>query len=131
MARYGIYNLSDGVFCREEIDDSAPLVDSSKFQVKEIPAGKKAAALKVENDALVDDVPAQAAVEASILNRVRKERNAKLAACDWTQMPDSPLDQADKDAYATYRQDLRDLPADIDMSTISGVEDVVWPSEPS
>jgi hypothetical protein len=29
-----------------------------------------------------------------------------LAACDWTQLPDSP---ADKETWATYRQALRDL----------------------
>lgn len=39
---------------------------------------------------------------------VRAVRNAELAACDWTQVADS---QADKAAWATYRQELRDLPA--------------------
>ena len=40
--------------------------------------------------------------------RIRNWRNAELAACDWTQVADS---QADKAAWATYRQALRDLPA--------------------
>lgn len=35
-------------------------------------------------------------------------RNAQLAASDWTQLPDAPVDKA---AWATYRQALRDLPA--------------------
>jgi hypothetical protein len=39
---------------------------------------------------------------------VRAVRNAELAATDWTQVADS---QADKTAWATYRQQLRDLPA--------------------
>lgn len=39
---------------------------------------------------------------------VRAVRNAELAATDWTQVADS---QADKAAWATYRQALRDLPA--------------------
>lgn len=38
---------------------------------------------------------------------VRVVRNAELAATDWTQIADS---QADKTAWATYRQALRDLP---------------------
>ena len=38
---------------------------------------------------------------------VRKERDAKLAATDWTQVADAPVDQA---AWATYRQLLRDIP---------------------
>ena len=39
---------------------------------------------------------------------VRRVRNAELDATDWTQLADST---ADKAAWATYRQALRDLPA--------------------
>jgi len=39
---------------------------------------------------------------------VRTVRNAELAASDWTQVADS---QANKTAWAQYRQALRDLPA--------------------
>jgi len=54
---------------------------------------------------------------------VRAERNAKLAATDWTQNADAP--QAIKDSYITYRQALRDLPAQ------SGFPNqVVWPESP-
>ena len=35
-------------------------------------------------------------------------RNQLLAACDWTQLPDSP---ADHEAWAAYRQALRDVTA--------------------
>lgn len=41
-------------------------------------------------------------------NYVRVIRDAELAATDWTQVADST---ADKTAWATYRQALRDLPA--------------------
>ena len=40
--------------------------------------------------------------------RFRLWRNAELALSDWTQVADS---NADKTAWATYRQALRDLPA--------------------
>jgi len=54
---------------------------------------------------------------------VRTERNAKLAATDWTQGADTP--QVIKDKYAPYRQTLRDVPAQ------SGFPDtVVWPTQP-
>lgn len=39
---------------------------------------------------------------------IRQWRNRELSLCDWTQLPDSPVD---KTAWATYRQELRDLPA--------------------
>ncbi len=40
--------------------------------------------------------------------RFRLWRNAELTSSDWTQLADST---ADKAAWATYRQALRDLPA--------------------
>lgn len=54
--------------------------------------------------------------------KVRKERNAKLAASDWTQLADSP---ADKAAWATYRQALRDITAQPGFPWT-----VVWPDAP-
>lgn len=54
---------------------------------------------------------------------IREERNAKLAATDWTQAADVP--QSVKDSYAPYRQALRDVP------TQSGFPNqVVWPTQP-
>jgi hypothetical protein len=52
---------------------------------------------------------------------IRAERNAKLAACDWTQLPDAPADTA---AWATYRQELRDI------TTQNDPFDIIWPSLP-
>ncbi len=43
-----------------------------------------------------------------LIERIRNWRNAELATTDWTQLSDAP---ADKAAYATYRQELRDLMA--------------------
>jgi|LakMenEpi03Aug12_release.lakeMendotaPanAssembly.Ray.scaffolds.fasta_scaffold1466475_1 hypothetical protein len=37
---------------------------------------------------------------------VRAQRNTLLAECDWTQLADAPGDKA---AWATYRQELRDI----------------------
>ena len=42
---------------------------------------------------------------------VRAERRNLLAACDWTQIDDSPLSNVQKAAWATYRQSLRDISA--------------------
>jgi hypothetical protein len=40
--------------------------------------------------------------------QIKLWRNAQLSQSDWTQLPDAPVDKA---AWATYRQALRDLPA--------------------
>ena len=41
---------------------------------------------------------------------LRSDRNARLVACDWTQLADNELGDADVQAWAGYRQQLRDLP---------------------
>lgn len=51
----------------------------------------------------------QAAADAA-WTTLRADRDARLAACDWTQLPDTGLSAEDIDAWATYRQALRDLP---------------------
>lgn len=39
-------------------------------------------------------------------NNMRSDRNMLLVMCDWTQLADSKVD---KEAWATYRQQLRDI----------------------
>jgi len=46
------------------------------------------------------------------MEQVRNWRNAQLAGTDWTQVADAPVNAS---AWATYRQQLRDLPANIDL----------------
>ena len=58
-------------------------------------------------------------------NQVRQQRNALLAASDWTQANDSPLANDKKIEWATYRTALRDLPSSSDWP------DVTFPEEPS
>ena len=69
------------------------------------------------------------ALEAMRLLRV--ERDAKLTACDWRASSDLTL----ADAWKTYRQALRDLPASASPKLNSGYEldstSVTWPTEPS
>ena len=48
---------------------------------------------------------------------VRLTRDQHLARTDWTQIGDSPLDAGQKTAYATWRDDLRDLPQDYPLIT--------------
>jgi hypothetical protein len=52
------------------------------------------------------DADGIAAKDAEQAKSVRAERNILIAECDWTQVEDSPVDKA---AWATYRQELRDL----------------------
>lgn len=60
--------------------------------------------------------------------QVRSVRNARLTASDWTQASDSPLSDAKKTEWATYRQTLRDLPSNIGDATT--LDDVTFPTRP-
>ena len=60
--------------------------------------------------------------EAMAWDAVRAERDRLLAACDWTQVADAPVDQQ---AWAIYRQKLRDIPQDF-----ATPDAVVWPEQP-
>ncbi len=44
------------------------------------------------------------------VQKMRKARNRLLSECDWTQMADNQLDDAQRAAWQTYRQTLRDFP---------------------
>lgn len=52
---------------------------------------------------------------------VRNERDAKLQACDWTQLPDVPLTAEQRQQWVDYRQALRDVTGQSDPFNI------VWP----
>jgi hypothetical protein len=54
--------------------------------------------------------------------QIKLWRNAALAASDWTMHTDAPTDKV---AWATYRQALRDLPAQAGLA-----EEAVLPAQP-
>jgi hypothetical protein len=41
----------------------------------------------------------------------REWRDGELRTCDWTQLPDAPFTGPEKTNWSTYRQELRDMPA--------------------
>ena len=56
------------------------------------------------------------------LAKLRADRDALLVSSDWTQVADAPGDTA---AWATYRQQLRDLPANT-----ADPANPTWPTAP-
>lgn len=54
---------------------------------------------------------------------IRKQRDTLLAKSDWTQLPDA---QVNKTAWATYRQQLKDLPSQSGFPL-----NVQWPEPPN
>jgi hypothetical protein len=78
-----------------------------------------------DEEALREDEAARATEEA--WEALRHERSRRLTATDWTQtVEDAPtLDEAGREAWRVYRQELRDLPANTDDPF-----DPAWPEAP-
>ena len=68
------------------------------------------------------DDAAKAAKDAAQATAVRADRDKRLTDSDWTQVADAPVDKA---AWATYRQGLRDVPAQAGFPW-----DITWPVKP-
>ena len=83
--------------------------------------------------------PTEAEIDAEVtrlnnaepMRLLRVERDKRLASCDWRASSDLTL----ADAWKTYRQALRDLPASASPSLDSDYDldltSVTWPTEPS
>lgn len=57
---------------------------------------------------------------------IKAQRKVLFADCDWTQLADAPLTFTEKEAWADYRQLLRDIP-----QTYATPDEVIWPTEPA
>ena len=90
-------------------------LDSSQTQPTETEVTNKIAALD----------------SAEPIRLLRVERDKRLAACDWRASSDLTI----SDAWKTYRQALRDLPASASPKLDSNYEldltSISWPIEPS
>lgn len=114
LAAYGVYSVT-------VLD--APTYDADTQRIEQD-------ALPVESNgqwelrwSVIDLTPEELAVKATAAEAdVRVERDRLLAACDWTQVADAPVDQV---AWATYRQALRDLPQQAGFP-----HNVTWPTKP-
>ena len=83
-----------------------------------------------------DSQPSQSEIDAEIIKVIagmpmkllRIERNQKLALTDWSQGGDVPV--GIKTAYQSYRQALRDLPAN-QTPADNELSNITWPTTPS
>ena len=56
---------------------------------------------------------------AQLMTTLRTKRNSLLASSDYTQLADAPLTAPQKALWVTYRQALRDLPAQTGLNPAS------------
>jgi len=88
----------------------------------------------VQVELTAEEIAARAAEEAAwnagafdrAMADLRSKRDRLLASCDWVMLSDSPI--ADKTAWETYRQALRDITNG--LTTVEQVQAVTWPTKP-
>lgn len=123
MTRYTKYNADTGAIeytfdgRASELHLHDPCIEG-EYSAKEYTIVDGAAVRKTQSDIDQADIDRAWIV-------FRNRRNGYLTDSDWTQSLDSPLSDTKKQEWATYRQQLRDLPSTVDPSNPT------WPSKPS
>jgi len=131
MNRYIVYNATTG-----HIESVLQLSDKSKalMQADNPNSGFLLGSVADVNEYCINVSTEPHTIESkpkpvtNIQHYIRDLRTKYLQLSDWTQAADSPLTDTKKAEWATYRQQLRDMPADAD--TYSSINDIVWPTKP-
>lgn len=110
LSEHGAYKVS--VFLAHD-RDTEKLVGCEPYVL-----GEFAYTVKVEAKTQ-DEIDSELAVKGQ---KIRAQRDALLLASDWTQLSDAPVD---KDKWAAYRQQLRDITEQEDFPL-----SVDWPNKP-
>jgi len=126
MIKYIIHNANGEILRYGQCEEGVAQANEGEFQVNidwpdDVSDYTVVDGLLVRKEQSVLDL--QAAKEAEI--KMRSMRDNLLSASDWTQVPDSPLTYEKKTEWATYRQALRDLPANT-----TDPRNPTWPTKP-
>jgi|11BtaG_2_1085332.scaffolds.fasta_scaffold06875_2 uncharacterized protein (UPF0297 family) len=123
-------NIITGVFHKNaRVDNYASdpsYIEITQDQYNELVTRQSVEDVKQYIDGVISDAPATVASEDDLREIIRRQRNKLLAASDWTQANDSPLSASKRTEWATYRQALRDLPANT-----TDPANPTWPTKPS
>jgi len=128
MKRYLVYDKESGKILTALQTANDPKVDvpdgCDYIESEENFINKK---IDIVNKKVIEDT---GTIEKAISTKdlIRRERNYILLTTDWTQMPDAPLSDAKKAEWATYRQQLRDLPSS--YTEDDDLNSIVFPTKP-
>jgi len=124
MYKYSRYNLATGRFTGQGSNSNQANVTAKDGEG--LIEGYYDHDTQMVVDGAVVDIPAST-IEQEEIDRawidLRGSRDRRLQSTDWTQVPDAPVDSQ---AWATYRQALRDLP-----DNTEDPRNPVWPTKPN
>ena len=125
MMRLAIYDTATGEI-RSVVEFSPSGIEDALLNIPEgflaVEVGPEVTPGTHYIDAENDDTPTERTPEPlhEVVDDMRARRDGLLFACDWTQLPDAPLTEAQRAAWRAYRQALRDVP-----------ETGEWPAPPA
>ena len=125
-----VYNIkwSDSKKDSEIVDVEAHTIAAHKDEDGNDVAEEDVATTYVQSHFVGDDTAKDARILADEWTQIRAERDRLLTESDWTQGNDTPLSDADKAKWTTYRGKLRTLPAD--QSSKTTYASITWPTKP-
>lgn len=115
---------SEAIHKKKDIPGDA--VEVTPEQEREIRLGQtQSKVVRMDRDkALVlEDRPPEPPVR--LAARARRRRDALLRDSDWTQLPDTPLTDDQRQSWSAYRASLRDVPQQDGFPTT-----ITWPDAP-
>ena len=125
-----VYNIKYYVSKRDSeiVDVEAHTIAAHTDEDGNDVAEEDVATTYVQTHLVGDDTAKTARLLAEEWTRIRAERDRLLANSDWTQGNDTPLSDADKAKWTTYRGKLRTLP--VDQSSKTTYASITWPTKP-
>ena len=125
MISITVYDTSSGKILRKAMLDPA-MVEANLSEGEGWIEGFCDPSLFIIKDGVpqkIDDEEIEAVQAEEAWSLLRMARDSYLASSDWSQVPDAPVD---RQAWATYRQELRDLP-----DNTTDPRNPVWPTKPA
>mgnify|MGYP001424930644 CR=1 FL=1 len=128
VSRLQLPNSTDTIFPGDQrpVDLGDYVLVKATEVTQEITSGKKRGSTTVvgdkDNNTVTVTYTAVDQTDSEQWATIRVERDTKLMASDWMANSDVTM----SNAWKTYRQQLRDLPA-----SESDPDDITWPTEPS
>ena len=127
----GVYNIKYSASKKDSeiVDVLAHTIAAHTDEDGNDVAEEDVATTYVQSHFVGDDTAKTARLLAEEWTRIRAERDRLLTESDWTQSSDTALASAKVTEWATYRTELRTLPAD--QSSETTYADIIWPPQPS
>ena len=123
MKNYIVYN-ADGKILKTGICPDN-MIDAQAGDHYSMEGVADDATQKIAGGTVVDKIKSNSELNESALIDLRQHRDSLLSQTDWTQIPDAPISDSEKERYKIYRQKLRDMPQE--YCDIISINEVIFP----